>query len=78
MTAAGSPDGPGMLDVRDFLGFTTRLREVHERVDAAKVSREQRSRWQRKLIGIADAGQRDLEEAAEQLRRFASELDRRL
>ncbi|MBW3619611.1 MAG: hypothetical protein KY461_05150 [Actinobacteria bacterium] len=67
----------GMVDADDFLGFATRLREVHGRVDGAKVSREQRGRWQRKLIMIADVGHRDLGQASELLRRFESELDRR-
>lgn len=70
-------DDQGMVDADDFLGFTTRLREVHGRVDAAKVSREQKGRWQRKLISIADVGHRDLEQASDLLRRFESELDRR-
>lgn len=78
--AQGGADQGGdqaMVDADDFLGFTTRLREVHERVDGARVSREQKGRWQRKLISIADAGHRDLDQASELLRRFESELDRR-
>lgn len=67
----------GMVDADDFMGFASRLREVHARVDAAKISREQKGRWQRKLISIADVGHRDLDQASELLRRFESELDRR-
>lgn len=67
-----------MLDADDFMGFTERLRAVHVRVDGAKVTREQRSRWQRKLLSITDAAKRDLDDAVEQLRRFEAELDRRL
>lgn len=73
-------DGPAdqrMVDADDFLGFTTRLRDVHGLVDAANVSREQRGRWQRRLITIADLGHRDLEQASDLLRRFELELDRR-
>lgn len=67
-----------MLDADDFMGFTERLRAVHGRVDAARVSREQKGRWQRKLLSITDAAQRDLDDATDLLRRFEAELDRRL
>lgn len=66
-----------MVDADDFLGFTTRLREAHARVDTTKASREQRGRLQRRLIAIADAAHRDLEQASDLLRRFEAELDRR-
>jgi hypothetical protein len=67
---------PGLVDAGDFLGFTTRLREAHGRVEGARVSREKKGRWQRRLIAIADAGHRDLEQASELLRRFEAELDK--
>ncbi len=67
-----------MLDADDFLGFTERLRTVRERIEAAAVSREQKGRWQRKLLAITDAAQRDLDDATDLLRRFEAELDRRL
>lgn len=67
-----------MFDADDFVAFTTRLRQLHARVDAAEISREQRSRWQRRLIAIADAGQRDLQRAGDLLHRFEAEVDRRL
>lgn len=69
---------PGLVDAHDFLGFTRRLRDLHARVDAADVSRDQRGRWQRRLVALADVGQRDLAQASEQLHRFEAELDRRL
>ncbi len=74
---AGDPSG-GMLDAADFLRFNERLRETHQRLDAADLPREQKRRWQRRLIGIADAGARDLATARDQLGRLVSELDRRL
>ncbi|MBW3657328.1 MAG: hypothetical protein KY457_01740 [Actinobacteria bacterium] len=77
MTDRDGPADQGMVDADDFLGFTTRLREAHGRVDAAKVSREQKGRLQRRLITIADMGHRDLEQAGELLRRLEAELDRR-
>ncbi len=67
-----------MVDADDFLGFTERLRAVHLLVESARISREQRSRWQRKLLSITDAAQRDLADGGEQLRRFELELERRL
>lgn len=78
MAPSDNADEAGRLvDAEDFLAFTTRLREIHERVEGASVSREQKGRWQRRLIGIADAGQRDLLQASDLLRRFETELDRR-
>lgn len=77
MPGMGQRDVGGLVDAKDFLRFTTRLREVHERVDAARVSPEQKRRWQRRLMSLAVAGQRDLADAKEQLHRFAAEVDRR-
>lgn len=77
MSSSEPTESRAMVDADDFLGFTRRLRALHERVDEATVSRDQRGRWQRKLIALADVGQRDLAQAAEQLRRFEAELDRR-
>jgi phytoene/squalene synthetase len=68
----------GMMDATAFLAFNTRLKDLRDRVDAAKVSGEQRARWQRKLIAVSDAGARDLDRATTQLSRFEAEVDRSL
>lgn len=75
--AAGN-DAEGMVDAEAFLQFAARLKGLRERVDAANVSSEQRTRWQRKLIAVSDVGARDLERAATQLARFEAEVERSL
>lgn len=73
-----SNNADGMLDADAFLQFAGRLRELRERLDKASISDEQRSRWQRKLIAVSDAGAQDLERATAQLNRFEAEVDRSL
>lgn len=67
-----------MLDAEGFLAFTTRLRSLHERVEAASISDEQRRRWHRRLAAISGTGAQDLERAAAQLTRFEAEVERSL
>lgn len=71
-----TPDNDGMLDADAFLEFTSRLKGLRARVDAASVSDQQRLRWQRKLIAVSDIGAKDLERASSQLTRFEAEVDR--
>ena len=68
----------GGVDAELFFRFTATLRATHERLCAARVSAERRSRWQRRLLRITEAATRDLARAEEQLRRFCAELDREL
>lgn len=67
-----------LVDASALLALTGELREVQQRVERAKVSDEQRSRWQRRLLGIATAAQEDLTRASQALHRFEHELDRQL
>lgn len=67
---------PGLVDADRFLSLTQRLREVHERVAQARVSAEQKARWQRRLLAITDAATRNLDRGEQQLTRFVAELDR--
>lgn len=66
-----------MVDAEAFLGFAGRLRDLHARVDSARITDETRQRWQNRLAAIADAGRDDLDRAQDLLRRFEAELDRR-
>lgn len=68
----------GLVDARRFLDLTERLRELYDRVDAAKASTEQKGRWHRRLIAITDSARDDLDRAEGQLVRFTAELDRHL
>lgn len=68
----------GLVDAKRLLSLAQRLRETHERVEHARVSPDQKARWQRRLIAITDAAKRDLERADDQLTRFVAELDRHL
>ncbi|HEX2029022.1 MAG TPA: hypothetical protein VHF25_13585 [Nitriliruptorales bacterium] len=68
----------GLLDAERFLALTDGLRELHERVESARVSAEQKARWQRRIVAITNAAKEDLDRADEQLRRFSGELDRQL
>lgn len=67
-----------LLDARRFLDLTEQLRELYDRVDAAKASAEQKGRWHRRLIAITDAARDDMDRAEGQLVRFTAELDRHL
>ncbi len=67
-----------LVDARRFLELTAQLRELYDRVDAAKVSPEQKSRWHRRLIAITDSAKDDLDRAEGHLLRFTAELDRHL
>lgn len=68
----------GLVDADRFLVLTDRLREVRERLEAAKVSTEQKARWHRRLIAITNAAKEDLARADDQLTRFTADLDRQL
>jgi hypothetical protein len=68
----------GMLDADGFLAFAARLRAAHGLLENARVSDEQRGRWQRRLIAITEAARRDLDRAGSQLARFESDLERQL
>ncbi len=74
------PTGPrgGLVDADRLLSLTQRLREVHERVAQARVSAEQKARWQRRLVAITEAATPNLDRAEQQLIRFVAELDRAL
>lgn len=67
-----------LVDARRFLELTEQLRELYDRVDAAKVSAEQKGRWHRRLIAITDSAKDDLDRAEGHLVRFTAELDRHL
>ncbi|MBW3561960.1 MAG: hypothetical protein KY437_05635 [Actinobacteria bacterium] len=67
-----------LVDARRFLEVTAQLRDLYSRVDGARVSTEQKGRWQRRLIAITDAAKDDLDRAEGQLVRFSAELDRHL
>lgn len=67
-----------LVDARRFLDVTARLRDLYDRVDAAKASVEQKGRWHRRLIAITNAARDDLDRAEGQLVRFSAELDRHL
>lgn len=71
-------DDRRLVDADDFLALTGRLRRIHHRLDEARISDEQRSRWQRRLISITEVAGRDLGRAEEQLNRFEHDLDRQL
>lgn len=67
-----------LVDARRFLEVTTKLHDLYSRVDGARVSADQKGRWQRRLIAITDAAKDDLDRAEGQLLRFSAELDRHL
>ncbi len=69
-----SPDP--LLDASALLALTSELHAVNERLEATKVSAEQKSRWQRRLASIAEGATADLDKAHTQLRRFVATLDR--
>lgn len=71
-------DDHGLVDADRFLMLADRLRELHARIEDAKVSSEQRARWQRRIISITNAAKTDLARADDQLVRFTAELDRHL
>ncbi|MFP5310720.1 MAG: hypothetical protein ACLGIR_14210 [Actinomycetes bacterium] len=64
------------LDASAVLALAARLRGLHAAVDTARVTDDQRRRWQRRLGAIAEAGGSDLTRAEELLDRFTSELAR--
>lgn len=68
--------GHQQVDGDLLMQFTGRLHDVRDRVDAARVSSEQRSRWQSRLAAISRGAAEDLERAAGQLHRMAVDLDR--
>lgn len=68
----------GLVDADRFLTLADQLRELHARIEDAKVSSEQRARWQRRIISITNAAKTDLSRADDQLVRFTAELDRQL
>lgn len=68
----------GFLDAERFLALNDSLRALHERVEGAKASAEQKARWQRRIVAITNAAKEDLDRADEKLRRFTGELDRQL
>ena len=72
------PVGAGhqQVDGDLLMRFTGRLHDVRHRVDGARVSAEQRGRWQNRLVAISRGAADDLERAAGQLHRMAAELDR--
>lgn len=80
----GEPRSPGgqvessLLDARRFLDLTAQLRDLYDRVDAAKASAEQKGRWHRRLIAITNSARDDMDRAEGQLVRFTAELDRHL
>lgn len=71
-------DEHGLVDADRFLTVAEQLRELHARVEEAKVSSEQKARWQRRIIAITNAAKTDLSRADDQLVRFTAELDRHL
>jgi hypothetical protein len=67
-----------LLDASALLALTSELHQVNNRVESAKVSIEQKARWQRRLASIAEGATADLDKAHTQLRRFVGTLDRSL
>ncbi len=72
------PVGSGhqQVDGHLLMRFTGQLHDVRDRVEAARVSSEQRGRWQSRLAAISRGAADDLERAAGQLHRMTAELDR--
>lgn len=66
----------GQLDAEAVLAFTGRLKSLRGRVDDAKVSDEQRHRWQTQLAAISSGAAEDLERATAQLHRLEAAVDR--
>jgi hypothetical protein len=67
-----------LVDARALLSLTSELHQANNRVESAKVSVEQKDRWQRRLASIAEGASADLERAHGQLHRFVATLDRSL
>lgn len=70
------PVGHGQWDAGAVLGLADRLRSLRARVDDARVSDEQRRRWQTRLAAISAGASGDLERATAQLGRLEADVDR--
>lgn len=70
------PPAHGQLDADVVLAFTNRVRLVRTRVDAARVSDEQRHRWHSRLAAISAGAASDLSRATAQLHRLEAAVDR--
>lgn len=73
-----SSDGAGhhQIDANALLSFTSDLHVIRQRVEGARVSSEQRHRWQSRLAAISRGAADDLQRAITQLRRMSADLDR--
>lgn len=70
------PERHGQWDAGAVLGLADRLRSLRARVDDARVSDEQRRRWQSRLAAISAGASGDLARATAQLGRLEADVDR--
>lgn len=76
MDETQNPDATTSIDAVAFVAFSEGLRAAFARLGSVKLTEDQRGRWQRRLLAIADAAQRDLPGAQAQLDRYAAQWAR--
>lgn len=70
------PDVATSIDAVAFVTLSEGLRHAFTRVGSADLTDDQRGRWQRRLLSITNAAQRDLPRAQAQLDRYDADWTR--
>ncbi len=69
-------DAPATIDAVRFVALSEGLRDAFDRVASAKLTADQRARWQRRLLAITTAAQADVPKAQDQLQRYDADWAR--
>jgi len=70
------PEGMTAIDAVAFVTLSEGLRDAFARLGSHELTEDQRGRWQRRLLAITNAAQRDLPRAQAQLDRYDADWTR--
>lgn len=76
MTTPGDPSAD--IDARRFVALSQGLRTAFSRLDTVLLLEQERSRWQRRLVGITETARRDLPRAQTELARYEDDWHRQI
>jgi uncharacterized NAD(P)/FAD-binding protein YdhS len=65
------------IDAVRFVALSEGLRDAFRRLSSPSLQAQERSRWQRRLVGITEVAKRNLPEAQVQLARYDEDWRRR-